>query len=237
MLRSKDSNNNDESQTSNTADDPRIKITRRDALIGTLAAGILKSVGIGSVAADSNGGLSLDLEGEESDFDGPTYNQYVGGSVDTFTLGSTLITIDHGEIDDEYLVADVSLKLNGSDWETFGSEQKEPGNGETEFSGEELFEGHDGWDEDDEIFDFEALDLIEEDYENLGIDEPEESGDPLAVENNFELRFRVNSQLGSVSEEETLIFSLNVGVPLGFGQYFGANFGRDHIEEWPEDWD
>lgn len=241
MQGSKPSEETEESHASDSDDNESesdIQITRRDALIGTIAAGLVKSFGTGTVTADEEEDIDLSLDTYEDEQE--IYRQFEGGNLDEFTLQEgedPLMSVDYEPMNDDYIVGEVAMRINHGDYETFGSAREDNidnrNGGTIYFTGEELW-GDSDYVTEDGAFDFEGLEAIEEDYANLNVEDPEE--DP-ANETVCELRFRFVSSHGSLTKEETIEFTLGIGIPLGFGQRFGKNFGRNHVERWPSDWD
>lgn len=213
-----------------------IRLTRRDALIGAVAAGIAKAFGVSTVSADEEEDLHVTLDEYEDQLH--IRRQYANGDLDEFTVGGgTEMAIDYDPMHDDYVVGEVALSINDGDYETFGEAREDnidnSGGGTVRFNADEL------WGDSEHVtesggYDFEGLDSIEADYDNLGVNDPEER---LVNDTECKLRFRFVSSHGSITEEEVINFQMSIGVPLGFGQQFGQNFGRNHVEDWPEDWD
>lgn len=230
--------------------DSRITITRRDALIGAVTAGILNALGVGATGvAVAESGIDLQTSYANGD---AIYEQYAAGDLEAFTLGGgTEVSLDYPPMNDDYIVGEVALSYDGSSYETFGQAQEsslDNENGGTVTFGATTggdsgngFWGGTAGEMADGSFDFHELDMFDSDgdgiFENLSVDEPTASGDPLANDSSFDLRFRFVSSEGTLTEEEIVSFTMSIGVPLGFGQYFGVNFGRNHVERWPTDWD
>ena len=224
--------------------DDRLRMSRRDVIVGTVAAGVATSVGSAPVMAGTE---TIDYgTAFWSNGDG-FYFQFKDGEVDVFGLDKgTWMSLDFDPMQDDYIIGEIALKVDGGSYETFGSDKynltstEKQGGGTVEFDADELWGNDDGTVQSDEHFDFQNITAVGTGYENIEVDVPsvgDPPGAPLAETHDYRVRFRFVSENGTVTEEEVLHFWMGTGVPLGFGQYFGANFGKDHVESWPSDWD
>jgi hypothetical protein len=225
-------------------DSNQVQITRRDAIISAVAAGVATSVGSGVAVAA--GTIDTTIEGWPAN-GAEIYNQYEDADLAYFRLGSgTTMSIDYDPIDDDYIIGEVALKVNDGNYSTFGDARTDtvnPDGGTVQFNADELWGDENGVVESGEHFDFRNLNIVDPDndgdYDELTFTPPD-AGDPdgetLAVANDITLRFRFVSANGTLNEQKELMFTMGIGIPLGFGQSFGANFGKDHVESWPADW-
>lgn len=218
-------------------DETGIRITRRQAVVGGLASGLLGALGanegfVGRVVASSGLGINIDDQYDE----GEDYRQYLDGNVDSFTIGDLTIDVDYPDMGDDRMFVECAIRreINGSytDWDTYGEDDKAIGSGAgtVSFTTDDLWGGG--------TYDFEDVDdaIVNDDYENLSVDEMQSLDDPVYKDNHFELRFRAVSSEGNFSETEIIPFDLHIAKPLGFGWYFGKNFGKSRPSHWPEDW-
>lgn len=236
--------------TESESEDPEstgrnFEITRRDALISAVTSSLASAIGVGTVGAAAND-VTINIqdwkEGGQLEF-----NQYADANLNQFQLGNdTTMSLEYSAMSDNYIVGEVAIKVDDGTYHTFGEAREDSINsngGTVSFNADQLWGDNNGTVESDEFFDFKNVDAIDADnsgdYDQITFNAPN-PGDPLgqklAETHDFTLRFRFVSSEGTLVETKELMLTMSVGVPLGFGQFFGANFGKDHVESWPEDW-
>lgn len=230
MARSPTSENPDEPIDSGN-DESGIVLSRRDALIGAVAAGFMSTFGIGSVTAQSeeeivSGDLNIGADGET------LYYQPVDGELEHFRINSGndhIMRYTYDAMDDDYIIGEVALGMEGNSPVKIGEHVEDTVD---QYGGTVEFTGYNLWGSNK--LDLSDLDFIDDDYGNLNADPIDESDpDPtFHKDTSFTLRFRITSSDGSISEEKTIGFNLSVSHPLGFGVKFGRNFGKNHPEDW-----
>jgi len=229
-----------------------INLTRRDAIVAAATGAVAKGIGVGSIGtAVADEGIELELA-DDGDFgniddgegEATEYRQVENGAVTSLSIadeaGSPLMSsLIDPELEDDFIIGETALKINGGSYETFGQETKQLDDDQDEIE----FTGVDLWEQSSYDFGEETeFEGIGEDYEVLSVDvdaleekDVEDiTSDDLTETTQLDLRFRMVSSQNNFSEEAVLTLILHIGVPLGFGRFFGVNFGSNHIEDWED---
>lgn len=192
-----------------------------------------------------NGGteFSIDLDGGENS---PLMNEKLNAAIDV-AINRDIDSTSSAEekLEDDSSMSDMDgkgavdsfiedVELIHTNWVNVAETSKTVTDGVVEFTLEDIHGGP---------FDFAELDEIydgDEKYENLGVGEHPIGEDFVGIprnKNTFEIRFRMGDDDGSLYKEKTVEFTIDVTAKLGMGHMFGRNFGRNHIEAWPENWE
>lgn len=226
----------------------RFHVTRRDTLVTIATASVLSAIGPENAAAattDPGGDINTNLRYA----DGLSYyEQYEDGDVDTFNIGGgtdPIMTYEYERMPDSSIYGEIAIRLeytepSGGTVDTgfvvFGSDSTHNtsvSDSPVEFTSEDLWTNTDPFDPADHPEYSSYTPVVDSDYTQL---EPNGPPDELAREVTVHIRLRINSSAGSIDVEEVKTFDINIGYPLGFGSYFGASFGRDHVSSWPSNW-
>lgn len=226
---------------------PHLKVSRRGVIAGAAGAAIFPTIATSNVTGD-NGDVDIELAGDVGE---DTYAQFFEGQVDEFKIeGDTEIVLAADEDDGTEAGCQINMKADGEKFDTNGYQTI--GQGDATFQNNEaVFVGENLWGPVNEQqyitadgdLDLATLDGLSDDYWEISagwedrdgiIGEPisESINENFTNETSFTMEFKFGLHGGTIAEE-IIEFDLNIAVSLGFGSFFGANFGKSTPESWP----